>query len=72
MPREPDWREDEFWMLLKNSDLSSDELSLLLQSRSAGAIETVRQGVAAFRAGRDHSMLSQMMVRVLEEIGGQQ
>lgn len=68
MPRAPDWTEDEFRLLLQNTDLSSDDIALLLPSRSAGAVETVRQGVEAYRAGQDHSLLSQMMIRVLEEM----
>lgn len=54
-------------MLLENPQFPNEELVVLLPRRSEGAIQAVRAGIDAFRTGRDHSMLSKMMVRVLEE-----
>lgn len=65
MSREPDWSSEEFEVLLNNPLLTDAELAPLLPERSTGAIGVVRAGIHALHTGRNHSMLSQMMVQRL-------
>lgn len=67
MVRAPDWRIEEFEIVLENSHLSSEELAQLLPQRTRGAVEIIRQGIHSFHLGRNVSMLSKMMLRRLEE-----
>jgi len=67
MSRMPDWTESEFEILLGNPDFTNEELVKLLPKRSADAIQIVRSGIHYYHRGMDVSMLSQMMLKVLDE-----
>jgi len=71
MDRAPNWTQDEFDTLLDNYRLSNEELALKLDKRRPGAVNWVRAGIHSYhRTGRNPSILSQMMVRRLEERRG--
>ena len=67
MVRAPDWSKSEFEILLNSYGLSPEELARKLPGRSPGAIGWVRGGIHSFHRGGNVSMLSQMMLRRLEE-----
>jgi hypothetical protein len=69
MTRQPDWTESEFTVLLIRHDASDQELCDLLPGRTAGAIISVRSGIHEFHMNGPSNLLSQMMVRKLEEPG---
>ena len=70
MTTTPDWTPDEFKTLLLGKGTPSFSLALQLPGRTAGAVGVVQQGVHAFHLGRNHSMLSRLMVDYLEEQRG--
>jgi hypothetical protein len=57
------WTPEEFEILLNNNDLSHKELSSKLATRSAGAIEAVREAICSFHKGTifAQTALSEMM-----------
>lgn len=61
MARAPDWSEQEFETLLRNPQLSDEEVARLLPRRTLGAIGAVRSFLHNFHEGGDISGLSQMM-----------
>jgi hypothetical protein len=63
----PDWTVSEFEILLGNPGLTNEELVKLLPRRSADAIQIVRNGIHSYHRGMNVSMLSQMMLKVLDE-----
>ena len=63
--RTPEWKTEEFELLLGHPELSDDALVRLLPGRSEGAIAVVRQGLHAHHQGANASMLSQVMIRRL-------
>ncbi len=67
MTREPDWTPEEFELLLAFHHLSDTEVEAVIQTRSSGAVATVRQGVHAYHreARSDPGLLSRMMKRRL-------
>ncbi len=67
MAREPDWTRGEFETILAHPELSHEELAEVLETRSAGAVAVVRQGVHAYHDGHDFATkaLSGMMRAVL-------
>ena len=70
MTRAPNWTEAEFETLLTSSHLSSDDLATILVRRSTGAIDVVRSGIHSYHTGGNTSMLSQMMIKKLDQIRG--
>ena len=70
MARAQDWTEAEFEILLNNWQLSDVELVNMLPMRTLGAIGVVRAGIHNYHLGGNISMLSQMMVRNLEDRRG--
>jgi len=67
MTRSPDWSKEEFDTLLNSSNLSPEELVKRLPSRTPEAIGVVQSGIHSFHSGGNVSMLSQMMLRRLEQ-----
>ncbi len=70
MSRMPDWTIDEFKTLLAAGGKAPFKVVDQLPDRSAGAISVVQQGIHAFHLGRDHSMLSRMVVDHLKSQAG--
>jgi hypothetical protein len=69
MTRSPDWRIEEFEILLNNNNLSGKQVAQLLPKRTSDAIEIVRQGIHRFHDIGDGSMLSEIMRQRLNEKG---
>jgi hypothetical protein len=67
MTRAPNWTEAEFETLLTSPHLSSDALAAILVRRSTGAIDVVRSGIHSYHTGGNISMLSQMMIKKLDQ-----
>lgn len=67
MTRPPDWSKSEFEILLNSYGLPDEELARKLPKRTPGAIEVAQEGIHSFHGGGNVSMLSQMMLRNLEE-----
>lgn len=69
MVRAPDWTESEFKKLIYSPELSHEELSQILGSRSPGAIGVVREGIHAWHLEKRNpgGILSKRMVRILED-----
>ncbi len=65
MPKAPKWTEQEFEELLRNPDLSDEELVAKV-GHSPGAVGVVRNFVHNFHRGLNISGLSQMMIRRLK------
>jgi hypothetical protein len=66
MARAPDWTDEEFLVVLRNSGVASEELAEQLPGRTVGAIDTVRQGLHEFHVKGTSSLISQVMVRFLD------
>jgi hypothetical protein len=67
MPRAPDWTEAEFELLLSQPRSTVAELQPRLPQRSVQAISLVRSAMHDFHNYGSCSLLSQMMVRRLED-----
>jgi len=67
MAREPNWSQKEFEILLQNPQLTDEELSRKLTSRTVGAIKTVRDFIHSFHTGGNVSGLSRLMKSRLEQ-----
>lgn len=61
MKRLPDWTKEEFDILILNSSLSKENLSLLIPRRTTDAITVVRNGIHEFHQKGESSLLSRMM-----------
>jgi hypothetical protein len=66
----PDWTLDEFKTLLAAGGKAPAQLVGQIPTITAGTIAVVQQGIHAFHMGRDHSVLSRLMVDYLEEQRG--
>ena len=64
--RMPEWSLDEFKVLIAGGGKAPPKIAMLLPNRTTEAISVVQQGIHAFHLGRDHSMLSKVMVDYLE------
>lgn len=67
MARKANWSQQEFELLLQNPELTDEELSGALSTRSAGAVGAVRDFAHSYHEGGDVSGLSQMMKRRLKQ-----
>ena len=63
--RKPDWKEEEFEILLENGEGSVADLLILLRGRNSDAISIVQSGIHSYHRGLNTSVLSQMMLRRL-------
>lgn len=67
MKRAPAWTEEEIETLLRNPDLSDEEMLGLLPRRSIGAIGVARAGLHAYHRGQSTTMLTKLMKARLEK-----
>jgi len=67
MKRAPNWSKEELEILLKENDLSAEQLSRKLLRRTPGAIGVVRAGIHYFHTTGKTSLLSKMMVKCLDK-----
>jgi hypothetical protein len=67
MARAPDWTEAEFISLLSRPNATQAELRDLLPGRSDDAIALVRTAIHDFHTRESSALLSQLMIRTLEE-----
>ncbi|MFH1748899.1 MAG: hypothetical protein ABIG44_17850 [Planctomycetota bacterium] len=67
MPRAPNWTEAEFELVVEDPERSDADIATELTSRSAGAVNVVRNGIHSYHLDRDISMLSEMMQRRLAD-----
>ncbi len=65
MTKELEWTKEEFILMMCNTELSDEELSVLLPNRSHEAVGVIRAGVHNFHTEGDISMLSEMMKELL-------
>ena len=61
------WNSEEFGILLENPQLTNEELSRQLATRSVGAINVVRSFIHNFHEGGDLSGLSKLMIYRLQQ-----
>ena len=61
------WNTEEFVILLDNPQLTNEELSRQLTTRSIGAINVVRRFIHSFHAGGNISGLSNLMIHRLQQ-----
>ena len=67
MTKKPDWKREEFEMVVNNPAMSSEALAEQLPGRSTESVQLIREGLHAFHAGKNTSMLSEMMLARLED-----
>jgi hypothetical protein len=70
LPDGPDWTLDEFKILLASGGSAPPKIVAFLPGRTTEGISVVQQGDHAFHLGRNHSMLSRLMVDYLEDQRG--
>jgi len=61
MKQAPDWTKEEFELLIQNSTISDESLSIRLPRRTLGVIQAVRNGVHEFHQKGESTLLSEMM-----------
>ena len=66
MVKESDWSDAEFDTLLSNPELSSKDLVSWLPKRSIISINRIRSRIHAFHTGKEDHLLSNMMVRFIQ------
>lgn len=64
------WTKEEFETLIKHWNLSDADLSVLIPSRTVGAIQAVRSGIHEFHQKGASSLLSKMMKEYIEQSQG--
>ena len=67
MTRAPQWDINEFKTLLDHSHFKNDEFKEILPKRTIGSIIVVRSGLHSYHKGGNISMLSKMMIHVLQD-----
>lgn len=70
MKRAPDWIKEEFETLITHWHLSDADLSVLIPTRTVGAIQAVRSGIHEFHLKGASSLLSKMMQSYIEQSQG--